>query len=207
MILQRRSGLENCTEMEQINESLKDKLSRLKKDRDRILDEIKEVYKESLLAPEAEKAEVDYMSKAILETEFDPEREFDFNVNKIEFDGQLFERDSRSGRYVRVRPCAPGFENKTYLGIYLGSFNLTVGCSYARETSCLQIRPMIPNPCILIPSLGKIVFGAESWWVVVNSEEDLRSVSDKDIDSQFYVQALKSLTQSPEDSEAPASPH
>lgn len=49
------------------------------------------------------------------------------------------------------------------------------------------------NPIILIPELGEIVYGANSWWGEIKSEEDLKPITDFDIDNVWYVQVSKQL--------------
>lgn len=49
------------------------------------------------------------------------------------------------------------------------------------------------NPAIFVFDLNKIIYGCESWWGVIKSEEDLNSISDCDIDNVWYVRALKTL--------------
>ena len=39
--------------------------------------------------------------------------------------------------------------------------------------------------------LNKIVFGAESWWRKLNSPEDLKAITDDDIENTWYVKLLK----------------
>jgi hypothetical protein len=49
------------------------------------------------------------------------------------------------------------------------------------------------NPAIFVPTLGKLLYGCELWWSKISSPDDLRTISDADIDNVWYVQALKSL--------------
>ena len=96
-----------------------------------------------------------------------------------------------TGEFVKIRPCAKELEGKTYLGIMIGdaalssSINITddkINCSWA-----------FYNPAILIPELGKIVYGCESWWGMIKSKDDLKEITNQDIDNVWYVQALKNF--------------
>lgn len=49
------------------------------------------------------------------------------------------------------------------------------------------------NPAMYVPGLNDIVFGAGSWWRQIKSPEGLAEISDKDIDSVWYMRALKDL--------------
>lgn len=92
---------------------------------------------------------------------------------------------------MKVRPCGKEFENKTYLGVFIG---------YAALSSSISIKDdkiicdwAMHNPAILIPEKGKIVYGIESWWGLIDSVDDLKSITDQDIDNVWYVQAMKIL--------------
>jgi hypothetical protein len=49
------------------------------------------------------------------------------------------------------------------------------------------------NPAIYVPALKRLVFGAGSWWGEIKTEDDLKEITDKDINDVWYVQALKAL--------------
>lgn len=93
------------------------------------------------------------------------------------------------GNLVKIRPCK---ENKTYLGIHLGDGVLGNYISYNSETNILEISPNT-NPAIFVPALKRIVYGCESWWSTIESEEDFKDISDIDIDNVWYVKLLKDI--------------
>ena len=86
------------------------------------------------------------------------------------------------GSFVSVRPCGDEYEDKTYLGLYVGE--VAIG-----DTMSLH------NPCIWVPDLKQYIFGCESWWGVIDSEDDLRKITDADIENVWYVRALKELSE------------
>ena len=43
------------------------------------------------------------------------------------------------------------------------------------------------NPAIFVPELGKIIFGMESWWGRIKSEEELKDITDGDIENVWHV--------------------
>jgi hypothetical protein len=49
------------------------------------------------------------------------------------------------------------------------------------------------NPAIFVPDLNKVIFGYESWWGEIKSPEELREITDDDIQNVWYVKALKML--------------
>ena len=101
------------------------------------------------------------------------------------------------GALVKIRPCADEYEGRTYLGIYLGDLPMGISSSYNEETQVLTNRAF-SNPAIFVPALKKIIFGAESWWGEIQSEKDLKDITDEDINSQWYVQLLKHLSKEDE---------
>lgn len=113
-------------------------------------------------------------------------------VSKINQDTNISGyRDDKIGKFVRIRPCA---QNKTYLGLYLGELPVGFLISHNSETKELNVR-FRTNPAIFVFDLNKIVYGMESWWGFIESEDDLKHVSNAEIDNVWYVKALKALSQ------------
>ena len=46
---------------------------------------------------------------------------------------------------------------------------------------------------MMVPALKRIVYGSESWWTSIESEEGLRQITNEDIDNVPYVQLLKAM--------------
>lgn len=90
---------------------------------------------------------------------------------------------------VRVRLCE---DNRTYFGILLGEFPWMTRASYSDDTGELEISTTT-NPCILIPELNRVVFGAESWWGVIKPGEDISDITDDDIENVWYMKLLRSM--------------
>lgn len=99
---------------------------------------------------------------------------------------------AKCGAFVSVRPCGKEYGEKTYLGIMLGDLPSGLCVSHNRETKELEVCGY-NNPAIFVPDLSQIVWGCESWWGVIESEEQLREISDADIQGVWYVRALKAL--------------
>lgn len=120
--------------------------------------------------------------------------EYPIEVSKInrDLDTTGF-RDSAIGSFVKLRPCAEEYNNKTFLGIYLGELPIGIRVSHDSDTKELTLR-YDNNPAIYVFDLKKIVFGCESWWGVIKNEADLKSITDIDIDNVWHVKALKSLS-------------
>lgn len=90
---------------------------------------------------------------------------------------------------VRVRLCE---DNRTYFGILLGEFPWMTRASYSDDTGELEISTTT-NPCILIPEINRVVFGAESWWGVIKPGEDISDITDDDIENVWYMKLLRSM--------------
>ena len=52
---------------------------------------------------------------------------------------------------------------------------------------------MATNPAIYVFDLQRIIFGAESWWSIIENQEELKDITDDDINNQWYVKALKAM--------------
>lgn len=122
---------------------------------------------------------------------------YPITVNNIEFEDfsalsepMIF---GKIGDFVSVRPCDKIYEGKTFLGVYLGEAAISQNAKYNKETGTMKIGVGMRNPAILVPSLNKIIYGMESWWGVIRSPEQLKAITDEQIDNVWYVQALKAI--------------
>lgn len=97
----------------------------------------------------------------------------------------------RCGDMVAIRPCAERFENRTYLGVLLGEFARTVSLWIRGDE--IEYDMAMHNPAILIPDINEIVFGIESWWGLISGPEQLRDITDQDIENVWYVRALQQI--------------
>jgi len=111
-------------------------------------------------------------------------------VRVIKIHEEGFER-LEVGFYVAVRPA---MGNKTYLGIMIGDAPLYVWGQYNKDRSEVEII-FHKNPAIFIPELMKVVLGCESWWDKIEKPEDLKAITDADINNVWYVKALKAISE------------
>lgn len=107
---------------------------------------------------------------------------------KIEYNKDTF--NGEIGMLVAVRPCS---ENKTFVGIFLGNLPLSIMIHHNSETGVLTAETL-NNPAIFVPDLRKIIFGCGSWWHRIENEEQLREITDEDINNTWYVKALKEMS-------------
>lgn len=132
-----------------------------------------------------EKVERSYTGEAI---------KFPLEVNSVKISGNLgTKRHENCGKMVAIRPCAVEHEGKTFLGVYLGDFPISISESFDpidKELSMVIMR----NPAIFIPDLNDIIYGCQSWWSIIEKESDLKQITDQDIQNVWYVKALKVLT-------------
>lgn len=101
------------------------------------------------------------------------------------------------GTWVAIRPVNDNPEQKTYLGVYLGALPVkNATTSYHLKTKELSFL-VRTNPGIFVPDLNKVVYGYESWWGRIKKPEDLKQITDQDIDNVWYVKALRDLMPEP----------
>lgn len=98
----------------------------------------------------------------------------------------------KPGTLVAIRPCGEKYKNKTYLGMYLCSAPTGVIGEQRGDKIILKMSDYV-NPAIYLPELDEIVWGYESWWGEIKSEEDLKQITDEDIQNIWYVRALKQI--------------
>lgn len=99
----------------------------------------------------------------------------------------------KCGDMVAVRPCAPSYEGKTFLGVLIGDVAVGLSGSFNEASGELTIRTGPYNPAILIPDRNVLVYGYESWWGQIRDETQLREITDGDIANVWYVKALQQL--------------
>ncbi len=100
-------------------------------------------------------------------------------------------RQIQPGTLVKIRPCAEEYQKKTYLGIYLGDLMAGVMCAFRPKTQQLDIISN-NNPAIFVPDLKRIIWGMESWWGEIKTEDEIKDITDDDIANVWYVKILKS---------------
>ena len=105
----------------------------------------------------------------------------------------------KPGAMVKVRPCGKEYEGKTFLGMYLCSAPTGFIGEQQGEKIVLKMTEHT-NPAIYVPKLDKIIWGYASWWGEIESEDQLKQITDQDIDDVWYVKALRQLDQSAEES-------
>jgi hypothetical protein len=120
-------------------------------------------------------------------------------LNGISTESIMYNGQSKIGSLVKVKVCS---DDKTYLGLYLGELPTSINTSYSTIYSTLTIKPSMYNPALLIPELNKIVFGYESYWGFIKSEEDFKDITNSDINNIWYVKALKNLAEQSDEEES-----
>lgn len=95
----------------------------------------------------------------------------------------------KKGVLVKVRPCGEKYDNKTFLGFLIGE--LALGSSITLLEDKIQLNFSGFNPAIFVPELGEIIYGAGSWWSEIKSEQELKEITNDDIENVWYVKLLK----------------
>lgn len=111
-------------------------------------------------------------------------------VENVQFSIPSFEK-AKPPLYVAVRPVG---SEKTYLGIMLGEYPATFFGNYNDVTKTLSLIGR-GNLMMFVPDLETSVFGYESWWKSIETKEDLKQITDADINNVWYVKALNAITE------------
>lgn len=119
--------------------------------------------------------------------------EYPIKVNKINYDEFHFDKRRHETMFVAITPCAKEYENKTFLGLYLGDLPCSPTASYNEKCNELTVKAM-HNPAIYVFELGKIIFGMQSWWKPLKSLDEFAAITKEDIESQPYMQALRQMS-------------
>lgn len=86
-----------------------------------------------------------------------------------------------SGEYVALR-LVKEEDPRTYFGIILGDIKLGVVVDHVPDSGKAELKGMIGNPAIFVPSLKQIIYGVECWWRLIVSEEQLATITDGELD-------------------------
>jgi uncharacterized protein YjiS (DUF1127 family) len=95
-----------------------------------------------------------------------------------------------SGKLVSIRPCDEKYGNKTYVGFYLGELSLGSSIQITDENK-IQCNWSGYNPAIFVPELGEVIMGCASWWQKIKSVEQLKEITDDDIENVWYMKLMK----------------
>lgn len=120
--------------------------------------------------------------------------EYPIIVSKIEQKNLEYNTSSRAGSLVKIRPCGEEYGDKTYLGVLLGDLPTSHIIRHNSESKVLTVDSMT-NPAIYVFELKRIIFGYESWWGVIESEDELKDITDEDIGNVWYVQLLRAMNE------------
>ena len=127
--------------------------------------------------------------------------QFPIEVNSIDLDDKVVDErvsfGSNQGDLVTVRPCGKEYNDKMYLGFLLGEISIQPRVCYNKEKKSLSFTHT-KNPAIFVPELGKIIYGVESWWSKIHSEDELKDITDYDISNFWYVKLWKSMQEKKE---------
>lgn len=120
--------------------------------------------------------------------------EYPIEVSKINRNTELYSlQENYIGKFVKIAPCTKEHRGKTYLGLFLGDLPLDISVSYNPATKELNLG-YLTNPAIFVFEINKIVFGTESWWGIIETEDELKEITQADIDNVWYVKALKAMS-------------
>lgn len=116
---------------------------------------------------------------------------FPMTVKGIDIEPMAIPAEGKRAELVKVRLA--GEDSETHLGFLLHDIGSDISVSYNRDTEILRVM-QYSSPPIFVPALGRIVYGCESWWSRIRSEEDFSDITDADIANQWYVQAWRAMT-------------
>lgn len=119
--------------------------------------------------------------------------EYPIEVSKINTDNNKGSyRSKQIGKFAKICPCGEEYKGKTYLGLFLGDLPISNYVSYNEDSKELKVS-FHNNPAIFVFDLNKIIYGCESWWGIIENEEDLKEITKDDIDNVWYMKLLKAL--------------
>ena len=134
--------------------------------------------------------------------EFEPKEPVEISKVIVDLDPIGTSFPGHVGKFVSIRPCADEHKDKTFLGLYVGDLNIHASVAHDAKTGILKVESGLGNPAIFVFELNKIVMGCESWWGIIKTEEQLKKITDADINNVWYMKVLKSLVEEAEKEES-----
>jgi hypothetical protein len=109
-----------------------------------------------------------------------------------------WQRNRKVGMYVAIRSCKKDHGDKTRLGILIGWVPVHSSVEFLAEEGKKDTGKLVfyhngQNPAIFVPDLNEVVLGCESWWGPIESPEQLREITDGDIQNVWYVKAMNTM--------------
>lgn len=103
----------------------------------------------------------------------------------------------RCGTPVKVRSCVKEHGTDTHFGILLGEVPTTMMHKADKDGTVTASMAMY-NPAIYVPALKTVVYGYQSWWGEIESEEELAELITNDtINNVWYMQHLIAHAKTP----------
>lgn len=115
-------------------------------------------------------------------------------INTESFKDKSSYKNSEVGKFVKITPCTEEYKGQTYLGLYLGDLPIGPHITHNPNTKELNIS-VTTNPSIFVFDLNKIIYGMESFWGILESKEELKEITNKDIQNIWYVKVFKELAE------------
>jgi hypothetical protein len=183
----------------------KEELARLRDDIERLEARRAAIYRASVEAPANEKVCDDRTARFLgggPDEQIVQTIRYPIEVHGITFSGEPLQTGPKAGRWVAVRPCAPPdllapdgkpINGRTFLGVYLGDLALGTRANFHTSEGILESGFSQHNPAMWVPDLRRVVLGCGSWWRLLERPSDLAEIADADIQSVWYVRALRDL--------------
>lgn len=112
-------------------------------------------------------------------------------IKDIDFPTNKALNNTTSRGLVMIRPVAAEYQNKTFLGFHIGDVALSTSVGITDDKIHCNFSSY--NPAIYVPELKKVIYGIESWWGNIKSEEDFKKITNQDIDNVWYVKMWKQM--------------
>lgn len=178
-----------------MSEPLREELARIEAEIKALEERKRAIYSRSLTALEEEKVAPDFVAEMEAHESEWPTFTWPKVVTGLAWGDAPAFCAARPGLsdWVAVRPCGEEFGGKTYLGVMIGDIALSISARYDRESGVMSITPGMLNPAIWIPEKRAVVFGCGSWWRRIKTQEDMKQISDADINNVWYVRAMRDL--------------
>ena len=93
---------------------------------------------------------------------------------------------------VSIRPCAEKYKEETFLGFLLGNIDVGLIVGFNEENGKLTIARDY-SPAIFVPKMQKIFYGYESYFKIIEAEEDLKGINKEELKNPLYAKAFDKI--------------
>ena len=95
------------------------------------------------------------------------------------------------GDLVKVKPSDPKYDNKCFLGFFLGE--IALGSTVKVDNTTITSEFVRFTPFFYVPDIGEWFYGISGWWALIKNENDFDEILASNPESTWYVELAQAM--------------